>query len=146
MTTTDTLTPEPLPDEPQDLDATDTQPEPSERARGNAEAAKYRVRAREAETALEELQGRYGALLRSNVEAALPNWMPKAVFSKFETDPTRFLSEDGEVNTAAVRDRATSLAKEIGLPAHPPLKPDPAQSPTPAGIDTPSWLDVLRRR
>ncbi|MDK8237933.1 hypothetical protein [Actinomyces urogenitalis] len=117
-----------------------------ERPKGNAEAAKYRVRAREAETALEDLQGRYNALLQSNVEAALPAWMPKAVFNKFETNPTRFLSKDGAVDAKAVQDRATSLAEEIGLPTHSPLKPDPAQSPAAVETGETSWLDVLRRR
>lgn len=155
MTTTDTPTTDTAQDTTnapvQDAQAPSTpeqDPTPQagqERSKGNAEAAKYRVRAREAETALEDLQGRYNALLQSNIDAALPKWMPKAVFNKFETNPTRFLSKDGAVDAKAVQDRATSLAEEIGLPTHSPLKPDPAQS---AAVETgeTSWLDVLRRR
>lgn len=156
MTATDTPTQDTA-ESTQDATETATEPvqdptpqEPSkagqERSRANAEAAKYRVRAKEAETALGVLQERYDNLLKATISDRLPGNVPAPVFWKFVNDPLQFIGEDGNVDSERVAARAQEVWKESGLANHQgprgPYVPDIDKTPEPPRHTT--WDTILK--
>ena len=102
---------------------------------GNREAAKYRVRAREAETALEAAQKRIEQLQRLDIERVAAESLSAPVdFWLSNNQVADYLDDSGNVDVARVRaDTKLLVTERPGL-----RKPSPATDPTQgSGYGTP---------
>jgi hypothetical protein len=153
-----TVTPEgtPATDETTPPDSTSETPETSQteapKAKGpGAEAAKYRVRAREAETALTAAQARIQAFQTREVERlAAELAQPADLFGVGGVSLADLLTEDGEdVDPDAVADAVADLLEQRpGLAKRPNVGAfDPSQSLGNGGRGKPplNWNDLLQR-
>ncbi|MUN55324.1 hypothetical protein GMA10_08905 [Kocuria koreensis] len=86
-----------------------------------AEATKYRRQLRETQAQLETITNQRETLLRSSVEAQLPEHLPGKLFWKLSDDPKQFMTEDGDVDSEKVAQTATDIVQEFDLKPRGPV-------------------------
>ncbi|WP_129359762.1 hypothetical protein [Rothia uropygioeca] len=86
-----------------------------------AEATKYRRQLRETQAQLETITNQRETLLRSSVEAQLPEHLPGKLFWKLSDDPQQFMTEDGDVDSEKVAQTANDIVQEFDLKPRGPV-------------------------